>query len=137
MTYSVVNHTKLIPMFFKLITLILILRPSYSISVVVTPEILTINTVTIYDWNIGNLSGTTTSIILSFPSLTTFNETGVSVVLNSDRNPYAGSYLFTGNNISIAILPSFQLNNSLNFKVTNVRNPVYFFNDNAWVIKGA
>lgn len=37
----------------------------------------------------------------------------------------------------ITILSANQSLSTMNFKVTNVRNPVYFFSDNAWVYKGA
>lgn len=79
MTKSVAHHCHFPSLLIKIGLLFSILaQKTLSIGVVVTPDSFIINTVTTYDWKITGLIPNTTSIILMFPSLTTFNGSTVS-----------------------------------------------------------
>lgn len=121
---SPIKSSNLIPLIHLLIALLLV-GQVHSVSLSVVPTVRTINSITTFDWNITGLTGTTNTVVLRFPAVVTLNATNLTLILTSDGNPYTGTQAFSGNNITITVIPAEQTNSTLFFKVTNVKNPSY------------
>lgn len=63
------------------------------------------------------------TIKLIFPSSVTLNATNPTIVQSINGTTYGGSFNSTGTTITITLTTTDQLNTSLSFRTTNIKNP--------------
>jgi hypothetical protein len=100
---SSTGSRNLISLIHILIAILLISR-AQSLTLTVVPAVRTINSVTNFDWTITGLTGTSTTVLLRFPAVVTFNATNLTTVETSSGTLYGGTLSFTGNNITITLI---------------------------------
>jgi hypothetical protein len=62
---------------------------------------------------------------LIFPSSVTLNASSPTIVQSSNGSTYGGSFSSIGTTITITLTATDQLNTSLSFRTTNIRNPFH------------